>query len=78
MPQNSINDIEISFIDSGSGIAEEIKTQIFDPFFTTKEQLKGTGLGLYISHKIIESHNGELTLKNRENGTCFLVKLPIT
>ena len=70
--------IEISFNDTGIGISKKIMNQIFDPFFTTKDQLQGTGLGLYISHKIVESHNGEIMLKEINNGTCFLIKLPIS
>jgi two-component system sensor histidine kinase HydH len=49
--------IVISFKDEGVGISEEIAEKIWDPFFTAKE--KGTGLGLGIVKKIIETHQGQ-------------------
>ena len=60
--------VRILVRDSGPGIQEELLDKIFDPFFTTKETGKGTGLGLAVSHKIVELHGGKLTLRNREDG----------
>ena len=69
--------IEIKISDTGTGIAEENLNKIFDPFFTTKDVGKGTGLGLNISYKIIEKHNGEIKVKSEVGkGTTFIVKLP--
>ncbi len=63
--------------DSGSGVPEEIRSDIFKPFFTTKEVGRGTGLGLYICHEIIQKHRGSLTLEKGDGrGACFTVALP--
>jgi signal transduction histidine kinase len=74
----SWNDIEISFTDTGIGIAEENREKIFEPFFSTKEVGKGTGLGLSICYGIIEAHGGRIEVDSRANeGTTFRVILPI-
>ncbi len=60
---------------TGNGIDEESLKKIFNPFFTTKE--KGTGLGLSIVQKIIEGHNGNITIHSSpEKGTRVTVRLP--
>lgn len=70
--------IVISIKDDGPGIPNEIFNKIFDPFFTTKPVGSGTGLGLSITHKIIEQHDGSITVNSEEGkGTEFLVRLPI-
>ena len=67
----------ISVADKGCGISKEHLEKIFEPFHTTKSY--GTGLGLPIVIKIIESHNGKLTLKSKEGaGTTFLISLPLS
>jgi two-component system sporulation sensor kinase A len=69
------NKVSICFIDQGSGIPEDRMPTIGEPFYTTKE--KGTGLGLMISYKIIESHDGELKISSKINeGTTVEVILP--
>jgi signal transduction histidine kinase len=74
----SWSDIEISFTDTGIGIAEENREKIFEPFFSTKEVGKGTGLGLSICYGIIEAHGGRIEVDSRANeGTTFRVILPI-
>lgn len=61
--------------DTGIGIPDELKERIFEPFFTTKEVGKGTGLGLFICHKIIADHQGEITFESKQGeGTTFWVK----
>ena len=65
----------ISVIDSGVGLAAEAMGRIFDAFFTTKPQ--GTGLGLAITRSIVESHGGHIwAAANVERGTTFHFTLP--
>ena len=67
--------IKITFQDSGTGIDEKNIEKIFYPFFTTKEQ--GTGLGLAIAYRIVEEHEGRLTVESNPGiGTTFEVILP--
>jgi signal transduction histidine kinase len=62
--------------DSGTGIPQETLQKIFDPFFTTKPS--GTGLGLSVSHSIIEGHGGNIAVNSDiGEGTTFTVRLPI-
>ena len=76
--KNSHNsNVEISFMDTGSGIPDENIKKIFDPFFTTKE--KGTGLGLAIAHNIVDIHGGSIDVeKNKGGGATFNITFPIT
>ena len=68
----------LSVADTGQGIAPEHLTRIFDPFFTTKEVGEGTGLGLAVSHGIIEHHGGLIEVDSAPGqGTCFRVFLPV-
>jgi two-component system NtrC family sensor kinase len=72
------NNVIISIKDNGKGMSDEVKDKIFDPFFTTKEVGDGVGLGMSISHGIIEKHNGSITvISNKVEGTNFLIKLPL-
>jgi two-component system NtrC family sensor kinase len=69
---------EVSFADTGCGIAKEHLSKLFDPFFTTKETGKGTGLGLAISYGIIQSHGGDIEVESElGRGSTFRIKLPI-
>jgi signal transduction histidine kinase len=70
------NVIEVSVVDDGHGIPEEIKARIFDPFFTTKAVGEGSGLGLGISDRIVRRHNGRLEVDSRPGHTEFRVTLP--
>ncbi|MBB3073433.1 diguanylate cyclase (GGDEF)-like protein [Paenibacillus baekrokdamisoli] len=66
----------IEIQDTGKGIPEDVLPKIFDPFYTTKEE--GTGLGLSICHKIIQDHNGILSVKSIVNeGSLFTITLPV-
>ena len=63
--------------DTGEGISKENLARIFDPFFTTREVSKGSGLGLSISHGIIEQHGGTIQVESGlGRGTVFTVCLP--
>jgi two-component system, NtrC family, sensor kinase len=67
--------VEIS--DTGTGVAEDAVSRLFEPFFTTKEQ--GTGLGLTITQRIVNSFNGGICYEPREGrGSIFRVTLPVT
>ncbi len=66
----------VSIADNGSGMNEETKTKMFEPFHTTK--VKGTGLGLAVTHKILEMHSAQITVNSEINvGTEFVIKFPI-
>lgn len=68
--------IEVSFIDTGEGMSEEIASKIFTPFFSTKEQ--GLGLGLYIAHNIINAHGGRIKVRSKPGaGTVITLILPV-
>ncbi|RLD99346.1 MAG: hypothetical protein DRJ13_09915 [Bacteroidetes bacterium] len=71
--------IQINITDTGSGMPEHIKAKIFDPFYTTKEVGEGTGLGMSISHGIIEKHSGSIkVLSESGKGTKIIINLPLT
>ncbi len=73
----SEDSFSIQVRDTGTGISEENLPRIFDPFFTTKEVGKGSGLGLSISHGIIEQHGGRIEVESISGaGTTFTIQLP--
>lgn len=64
--------------DDGPGIAPEIAARLFEPFSTTKPAGKGTGLGLAVTHTIVEGLGGSIRAGNREQGGAwFEVRLPL-
>jgi signal transduction histidine kinase len=70
--------LEIAMIDTGIGIAEELKKRIFEPFFTTKKMGEGTGLGLAICEKIIKEHSGRIEIQSQVGkGSTFVISLPV-
>jgi signal transduction histidine kinase/ActR/RegA family two-component response regulator len=68
--------IEIAVADTGTGMAEEVRSRVFDPFFTTKGKA-GMGLGLAVSYGIIRRHEGHFEVESEPGkGTTFRIKLP--
>ncbi|WP_088067902.1 two-component system sensor histidine kinase NtrB [Gottfriedia luciferensis] len=67
--------IYIAFKDNGSGIPPADLPYIFDPFFSTKDD--GTGLGLSLTKKLIQNHNGTISAFSGKNGTTFTISLPV-
>ena len=71
------NDLIIEIEDNGIGIPKENLDKIFEPFYTTKGVGEGTGLGMSISYKIIESHGGKIIVDSEVGkGTKFTIILP--
>jgi two-component system sensor histidine kinase AtoS len=69
--------ILINISDNGKGISEAALEKIFTPFFTTKT--KGNGLGLSICKRLVEQHDGSITVHSQpESGTSFTIVLPLT
>lgn len=70
------NMVKIKISDTGPGIPEENLEKIFEPFFTTDKK-KGTGIGLAITKKIIESHSGKIYVESKVgSGATFTIELP--
>jgi signal transduction histidine kinase len=70
--------VDIQVHDTGPGIPPELLSKIFDPFFTTKDVGKGSGLGLFIVHEIIDEHDGCIGVDSApDKGTTFLIRLPM-
>ncbi len=71
--------VEMEFTDNGCGITKEDMKRIFDPFFTTKRPGKGVGLGLSITHTLVENHNGKIRVESEQGkGTTFTVMFPLS
>lgn len=73
------NEAVLEISNNGIAISEAHKTQLFEPFFSTKTVKGGSGIGLYLSQKLIEmTFNGHLTLKtSAEEETVFQIRMPI-
>lgn len=71
--------VELSIVDTGSGIPEEARGRIFEPFFTTKEVGKGSGQGLTIAHSVVvNKHGGTLDFTTEiGKGSTFIIRLPL-
>ncbi|MEW5866986.1 MAG: ATP-binding protein [Bacillota bacterium] len=69
--------VVVRFADTGCGIPRENLDKIFTPFFTTRSS--GVGLGLAVSHGIVEAHGGTISVESKEGeGSTFTVRLPAT
>ena len=77
---NATNGIMLTIADTGGGMSPQIPLKVFEPFFTTKGD-NGTGLGLWVSHQIVERHHGTLKVRSSQNvknpGTVFTLFLPL-
>jgi signal transduction histidine kinase len=70
--------VDIRIEDNGSGITPAEMSKIFDPYFTTKQGKSGTGLGLYITKKVLEDHNGSIKVDSiPDHKTTFTIRLPL-
>jgi PAS domain S-box-containing protein len=73
----STGELVIKIKDNGPGIGTDVRSRIFEPFFTTKRMEAGTGIGLAICHRIIESHGGTIAVEDtRDPGACFVIRFP--
>jgi len=69
---------DIRVEDTGYGIPAEQMSKIFEPYFTTKQGKNGTGLGLYITKKVIDDHHGSIKVESTPQvGTAFTLRLPL-
>jgi signal transduction histidine kinase len=69
--------VVIDVCDNGRGMTQKLMQKVFEPYFTTKHKSQGTGLGLYMSQKMIQNRfDGEIKVKNVEDGICFSIYLP--
>ncbi|RLA70555.1 MAG: hypothetical protein DRG24_06745 [Epsilonproteobacteria bacterium] len=74
--QNTQEGLTVEVIDNGGGVAEKDMAHIFDPYFSTKSEKTGTGLGLYMSKTIINTHHkGNISVRNTKDGACFTITL---
>ncbi len=69
--------IQVTIADNGTGISPEVLPKIFQPFFTTKPPGEGSGLGLDIVRKIVEKHDGKISVQSVPGKTEFTVSIPI-
>ncbi|MCU7852086.1 MAG: PAS domain-containing protein [Candidatus Thiodiazotropha sp. (ex Monitilora ramsayi)] len=70
------SEIEIEFIDNGTGISKDLQQQVFDPFFTTRSG--GTGLGLAVVQNLVLSHGGEIHAEQAlTGGAAFRIRFPL-
>jgi signal transduction histidine kinase len=70
---------EMTFADSGCGMTADVLQNIFEPFYTKSRTGKGTGLGLFISHQIVDQHGGTITAASAgpNQGSTFTVRIPL-
>jgi signal transduction histidine kinase len=70
--------VDVRVEDTGSGITPAQMAKIFEPYFTTRQGKSGTGLGLYITKKVVEDHHGSIKVDSTPDvGTTFTMRLPL-
>jgi signal transduction histidine kinase len=78
--ENQQNICSITFADYGTGIPDVDKKKVFEKFYRigteATQKAKGTGLGLYLVHRIIKAHKGKIFITDNEpNGAKFVIQL---
>jgi signal transduction histidine kinase len=69
--------VSVEVQDTGLGIPPDVGARLFEPFFTTRGSTRGTGLGLYLSRRIVENHGGTMDYESEPGaGSVFRVLLP--
>lgn len=74
--KNSEGWMIVSISNSGPKISQDVAENIFQPFFTTKEVGKGTGLGMSVSHSIVNDHSGHMYIDLNQRNTTFILEFP--
>jgi two-component system NtrC family sensor kinase len=70
--------VDVRIADTGEGILPAQINKIFEPYFTTKQGKSGTGLGLYITKKVVEDHSGSIKVDSAPGtGTTITIRLPL-
>ncbi|CAN5643266.1 hypothetical protein BH20VER1_BH20VER1_05530 [soil metagenome] len=70
--------VDVRVEDTGPGITPPQRAKIFEPYFTTKQSKSGTGLGLYITKKLVEDHHGSIKVESTPQvGATFTIRLPL-
>ena len=69
--------VELRVIDQGGGIPAHVMPRLFEPFFTTKSPGDGTGLGLSVSHGMMQAMDGDLSVTNTGTGACFVLSMRV-
>jgi signal transduction histidine kinase len=74
----TVQTVQMIIADTGCGIPQEYLEAIFEPFFSTKDEVKGVGLGLPISHGIVQRHYGTIDVQSEVGvGSTFTITLPL-
>ena len=67
------NDLVVKVGDDGPGVPKDKKDRVFDPFFTDRPEGDGTGLGLFLSRRMVEEAGGTLKIKDRSGGGALFI-----
>ena len=77
--RDGVPGVFVAVVDSGPGIAADVRARLFDPFFTTRATADGTGLGLWVSQGLVQRYGGYIEVDcPPDGGTVFSVWLPVT
>ena len=71
-------ELELSLSDTGCGMPKSVRAKVFEPFYTTKPAGSGTGLGLAVTHAVVEKSGGTIAVESAgDEGTTFVIRLPL-